>query len=238
MYVNKETTDMAKTTIGFLIFPGLLQLDLTGAYGVLAAGPNTIVHLVWKDLCPVISSDGLIITPTTTLNACPRLDVVCVPGGSGILSVLEDDEALSFLRKHAENAAYVSSVCTGALVLGAAGLLRGYKTTTHWSSTALLEPFGAMYTPGRVVVDGNRISAAGVTSGIDMALSLAMLLWGENTAQTIALNMEYCPEPPVNSGCPATAPAEIVKSLQKKNAQLQHERTLAVNRAACKLSDS
>ena len=226
---------MGKTDIGFLAFPGLLQLDLTGAYGVFAAGPETTMHLIWKDVTPVTSSDGLAIVPTTTMRGCPRLDVLCVPGGSGILPLLEDDETLAFLRKQAENAAYVTSVCTGALVLGAAGLLRGYKATTHWTSVDLLAPFEAAYTPRRVVVDRNRVTAAGVTSGIDMALTLAVELWGENTARAIALNMEYSPEPPFRSGSPETAPAEILQALLQKNAERQEERTKSVTRAAAKL---
>ena len=226
---------MNKTDIGFLAFPGLLQLDLTGAYGVFAAGPETTMHLIWKDVTPVTSSDGLAIVPTITMRDCPRLDVLCVPGGSGILPLLEDDETLAFLRKQAENAAYVTSVCTGALVLGAAGLLRGYKATTHWASVDLLAPFEAAYTPRRVVVDRNRVTAAGVTSGIDMALTLAVELWGENTARAIALNMEYSPEPPFRSGSPETAPAEILQALLQKNAERQEERTKSVTRAAAKL---
>lgn len=226
---------MAEINIGFLVFPDLFQLDLTGAYGVLGAGPNAKMHLLWKDLTPVRSSDGLLLTPTTTMPDCPQLDVICVPGGAGIRPLLEDDEVLAFLCNQAKNAAYVTSVCTGALVLGAAGLLRGYKATTHWSSIGLLEPFGAIHTARRVVTDGNRITAAGVTSGIDMALTLATKLWGENTAQTIALNMEYAPEPPFACGSPQTAPEKILKALTEKNSSLQHERTIAVNRAAQKL---
>ncbi|MDR3358220.1 MAG: DJ-1/PfpI family protein [Desulfovibrio sp.] len=227
---------MDKISIGFLAFPGLLQLDLTAAYGVFSAGPQTTVHLVWKCLEPIVSSDGLVITPTTTLKACPQLDILCVPGGLGILSVLEDLEILNFLRKQAENANYVSSVCTGALILGAAGLLQGYKATTHWSSADLLAPFGAAYTPNRVVVDGNRITAAGVTAGIDMALTLAAQLWGEKIAKTIALNMEYCPEPPFVSGSPKAAPPDVLQAVMEKNAQRQHERAEVVARAAAKLS--
>lgn len=226
---------MSKTVIGFLAFPSLLQLDLTGAYGVFAAGPDTTVHLIWKDVTPVISSDGLVITPTTTMEDCPQLNVLCVPGGSGILPLLEDDETLAFLRKQAENAVYVTSICTGALVLGAAGLLRGHKATTHWASTDLLAPFGATYTPRRVVIDGNLATSAGVTSGIDMALTLAVELWGENTAKTIALNMEYSPEPPFASGRPETAPAEVLRVLLQTNAHRQQERAEAVLRAAAKL---
>lgn len=223
---------MDTTTIGFLAFPEVLQLDLTGAYGIFGAGPNTTIHLVWKDLSPVISSDGLTFSPTITMRDCPQLDVICVPGGSGILPLLEDAETLAFLRKQAENAAYVSSVCTGALVLGAAGLLRGYKATTHWASVDLLPSFGAVYSPHRVVIDGNRATAAGVTSGIDMALTLAVKLWGETAAKTIALTMEYAPEPPFASGSPQTAPPEVLQAVLNKNKQRQQTRTEAVNRAS------
>lgn len=226
---------MSKTVIGFLAFPGLLQLDLTGAFGVFAAGPETTVHLVWKNMTPIISSDGLTISPTTTMGSCPQLNVLCVPGGSGILPLLEDEETLTFLREQAENATYVTSVCTGALVLGAAGLLRGYKATTHWSSTDLLAPFGATYTPCRVVMDGNRVTAAGVTSGIDMALALAVELWGEHAAKAIALNMEYSPEPPFASGSPETAPPEVLRALMQKNVNRQQERVAAVTRAAARM---
>lgn len=226
---------MSETEIGFLVFPGMLQLDFTGAYGVLAAGPETRIHLMWKDKNHVLSSDGLAFAPTITLHDCPQLDVLCVPGGAGILSLLEDGEVLDFLRRQAPGAAYVSSVCTGTLVLGAAGLLRGFKAATHWSSTSLLAPFHASYVPQRVVVDGNRITAAGVTSGIDMALTLASLLWGETMAQTIALNMEYAPEPPFMAGSPHTAPVAVVNALREKNSQRQKAREEAVQRAAARL---
>lgn len=226
---------METTTIGLLAFPGMLQLDLTGPFGVFAAGPGAVLHLVGKNTVPLATSDGLLITPTISMNDCPSLDVICVPGGSGILPLLEDVATLSFLRKQAENARYVTGVCTGTLVLGAAGLLQGYKATTHWSSVDLLAPFGAIYVKKRVVFDRNRVTAAGVTSGIDMALALAVLLWGEKAAQTIALNMEYAPEPPFSSGSPETAPPDVLQALRKKNAPRQKDREEAVTRAAAKL---
>lgn len=221
--------------IGIVVFPGVLQLDLTGPYGVFAAGAGASVDLVWKDTTPLASSDGLILTPTLTMCRCPRLDVLCVPGGGGILPLLEDEETLAFLKARGQDAAYITSVCTGALVLGAAGLLKGYKATTHWSSLDLLPLFGAVPIKRRVVRDGNRMTAAGVTSGIDMALTLAEELWGGDAARTIALNMEYEPEPPFASGSPETAPPNVLQNLSAKNAARQRERAEAASRAAARL---
>lgn len=224
-----------KLHIGILVFPGVLQLDLTGPYGVFAAGAGACVDLVWKDTNPLVSSDGLILTPTLTMCRCPRLDVLCVPGGGGILPLLEDEETLAFLKTQGQNAAHITSVCTGALVLGAAGLLKGYKATTHWSSLDLLPLLGAVPIKRRVVRDGNRMTAAGVTSGIDMALTLAEELWGGDAARTIALNMEYEPEPPFASGSPETAPPNVLQNLRAQNAARQRERAEAVSRAAARL---
>lgn len=221
--------------IGFLVFPDVFQLDFTGPYGVLATGQHATMHLIWKNQTPLRSSDGLTIVPTVTMQDCPQLNVICVPGGLGILPLLEDLEVMRFLQKQAKTADYVTSVCTGALILGAAGLLRGYKATTHWTAVDFLEPFGAVYTSRRVVTDKNRITAAGVTSGIDMALTLAAKLWGDDAAKRIALNMEYAPEPPFDCGSPQTAPMELVQTLLQRSAHNQQERAKAVSRAAQKL---
>lgn len=226
---------MASTHIGFLIFPGMLQLDFTGAYGVLAAGPGAAVHTIWKDAGPVTSSDKLAFTPTATLAECPALDVLVIPGGGGVVPLMGDADILNFLRARAGTARYVCSVCTGALVLGAAGLLAGYAATTHWMSWNFLERFGAVPKRERVVVDRNRVTAAGVTSGIDMALCLAGMLWGDGIAQSIQLNMEYAPEPPYQAGDPETAPPEIVAAMLEKSAARQEERLAAVTRAAALL---
>ncbi len=227
-----------KIRIGFLLFPNLLQMDFTGPYGVLAAAgiqKNVSIDLVWKNALPLLSSDKLVLTPTLAMEDCPPLDVVCVPGGGGILPLLEDEEVLSFLRKQATGARYVTSICTGALVLGAAGLLTGYQATTHWQSMDLLVEFGATPVRQRVVIDGNRITAAGVSAGIDMAIRLSGLLWGENVAQEIQLGMEYAPDPPFASGSPEQAPAHILRVLQEKNAGRQKTRGEAVKKAAAKL---
>lgn len=225
---------MEKTTIGFLIFPGMLQLDFTGPYGVLASGPATI-HTVWKDTAPILSSDRLAFTPSTRMTDCPPLDVIVVPGGGGIISLLHDEAVLAFLRRQAATARYLTSVCTGSLVLGAAGLLKGKHATTHWLSVPFLKEFGAIPTARRVVRDGALFTAAGVTSGIDMALMLAGALWGDATAQAIQLQMEYAPEMPYGAGTPATAPDCIVDAVQGRNAARQAERLAAVRAAAEKL---
>src|SRR5262249_30617346 len=151
--------------IGILVFPGVQQLDLTGPYEVFASLPEAKVHLIWKDRARIISATGLELGPTMTFGECPALDVVCVPGGGGVNALMEDQDVLDFLRRQAEQARYVTSVCTGSLVLGAAGLLKGRRATTHWFSHDLLEQFGAIPARGRVVRDGNLITAGGVTAG-------------------------------------------------------------------------
>lgn len=202
---------------------------------MLAAGPDVAIHTIWKDTRPLLSSDGLLLAPTTSMADCPALDVLCVPGGAGILPLLADAEVHRFLRTRAEGCRYLCSVCTGALVLGAAGLLRGYKATTHWQSLDLLPLFGAEPQSRRVIVDGNRISAAGVSSGMDMALTVAGLLWGDAVAQGIQLGMEYAPEPPYGAGGPDTAPPDVVAAVKARTADRQAARRLAAVEAAKKL---
>lgn len=221
--------------IGILVFPGMLQLDATGPYGVLAAGPGASVRLIWKNNAPVISSDGLAVSPAASYADCGALDVVVVPGGLGVAALLADDATLHFLRGHAKTARYMASVCTGALVLGAAGLLQGRNATTHWQSLDMLRHFGAIPAKQRVVRDGNVLTAAGVTSGVDMALALAGLLWGDKAAQAIQLSMEYTPEPPYTSGTPETAPRDVLEAVTAQSATRQSERLDAVIRAAERL---
>lgn len=202
--------------IGFLLFPGVQQLDLTGPHEVFASLPDTAVHLVWKDLAPLKASSGLTLVPDTTFDNCPALDVICVPGGGGVGDLMEDDETLAFLRYQAEHARFVTSVCTGALVLGAAGLLRGYRATTHWASHHLLEPLGAIAVRERVVHDGNRVTGGGITAGIDFALTLAKELIGEQEAQAVQLLLEYAPAPPFDAGSPERAPQAVVESVRRR----------------------
>jgi len=203
------TTPPAPLSIGMVLFPGLTQLDLTGAYEVLARMPDTRVLLVASTLQPVRSEWGLTILPDTTFADAPPLDMLCVPGGWGVNNHFDDDELLDFLRSRAQHARYITSVCSGALLPGAAGLLRGYRATTHWMSVGFLERFGATHVDERVVIDRNRITGGGVTAGIDLALVIAAELFGDDTSQAIQLAIEYQPAPPFNSGSPHSAPAEI-----------------------------
>ena len=195
--------------IGLLVFPKVTQLDLTGPVQVFSSVPGAKLHLIWKRIEPIQSDSVLVLTPTVTFADCPQLDVICVPGGFGTDDLLDDEEVLAFLRKQAEGAKFVTSVCTGSLVLGAAGLLRGYRAATHWTAMDNLAAFGAIPTEQRVVTDRNRVTGGGVTAGIDFALTLVAKLVDEKTAQAVQLRLEYNPAPPFNAGSPDTAPAEI-----------------------------
>jgi cyclohexyl-isocyanide hydratase len=221
--------------IGLLLFPRLTQLDLTGPFEAFARVPGAKVHLVWKAIEPVKSDTGLEILPTDTLASCPRLDVLCVPGGPGVNAMLEDEEVLAFLRRQGADARYVTSVCSGALVLGAAGLLQGYKAATHWASMDFLKPFGATPVKQRVCVDRNRITGGGVTAGIDFGLYLAAQLADRKTAEKIQLYMEYDPEPPYQAGSPDNVSPEILGEYRAAAEPMLQERGAAVARAAAKL---
>lgn len=221
--------------IGLLLFPDVTQLDLTGPWEVFARTPGVECHLIWKDLQPVRSDRGLSILPTTTFAGCPPLDVICVPGGPGQIALMSDDVTLNFLRQQAEQAKWVTSVCTGSLVLGAAGLLKGYRATSHWSSIDQLALLGAEPVSQRVVRDRNRISGAGVTSGIDFALTLVAEIAGDAVAKSVQLQMEYDPEPPFTSGSPHTASPQEVEQARAKMAEFLATRRAATERAALRL---
>jgi cyclohexyl-isocyanide hydratase len=196
--------------VGFLMFPNLTQLDLTGPAQVLCRMPGVRVHCVGKTLDPLPTDSGFRMAPGLTFADCPQLDVVCVPGGQGVGDALADEETLAFLRRQGSRARYVTSVCTGALLLGAAGLLDGYQATTHWMFRNYLPLFGARPAKGRVVRDRNRITGGGVTAGIDFGLALAAELVGEETARMVQLALEYDPEPPFDCGSPEKAgPARV-----------------------------
>jgi cyclohexyl-isocyanide hydratase len=207
-----------------LLFPRLTQLDLTGPYEVFAQLPDTRVHLIAHSIEPVASVYGMAITPDTRFDDCPPLDVLFVPGGFGISEAIESRPTLDFLRKRAPTAKYVTSVCTGALVLGAAGLLKGYRATTHWLSMDLLPVVGAIPVHERIVVDGNRITGAGVTAGIDFGLAVAAHLSGEDVARSIQLMMEYDPAPPFDSGSPRTASPALVARITERTRKMQEDR--------------
>jgi cyclohexyl-isocyanide hydratase len=225
----------ATRRIGMLLFPRLTQLDLTGPYEVLARLPNTTVDLVSRTLDPVKTDRGMMIVPTVTYATCPPLDVVMVPGGPGQQDLMEDEEALAFLRKQAATAQYVTSVCTGSLVLAAAGLLKGRRATCHWAAIDHLALLGAVPVRERVVVDGNVVTGAGVASGIDFALRLAAILEGEAVAREIQLQIEYDPDPPFDSGSPKTAAPETLAALKSRLAKLNEERRAVATRVGRKL---
>lgn len=218
--------------IGMLIFPDMTQLDFTGPYEVFAQLPGCQVKVIAKSLEPVAAKGGLRFLPDTTLESAPPLDLVFVPGGPGTGALLEDREILEFLRRQSKGARYVTSVCTGALVLGAAGLLKGYRATTHWLSLELLAEFGATPVPERVVTDRDRITGGGVTAGIDFALAVAAQVAGVDKAKSIQLLIEYNPAPPFACGHPDTADAGIVRSVRSAMAPLQEKRLELVRRAA------
>jgi cyclohexyl-isocyanide hydratase len=221
--------------IGLLIFPKVTQLDFTGPLQVFASVPGAKVHLIWKRIEPVASDTVLTIMPTVTFADCPQLDVICVPGGAGTDDMVNDEEVLAFLRKQAAAAKYVTSVCTGSLVLGAAGLLKGYRATTHWTAMDYLAPYGALPAKTRVCVDRNRITGGGVTAGIDFALTLVSHMADRQTAEAIQLRLEYNPAPPFTSGSPDTAPPEVLARMKQRIAEGHARRSEANARAAARL---
>ncbi len=228
-------TTATPLTVGMVLFDGLTQLDLTGPYEVLARMPDTRVHLVAATREPVRSEWGLALLPDATFDDAPPLDVLCVPGGWSVNARLADDALLAFLRDRGARARYVTSVCSGALLLGAAGLLRGYRATTHGLSLALLPLFGAVGVEARVVRDRDRITGAGVTSGIDFGLAVAAELFGVPVAQRIQLALEYAPAPPFDSGSPRAAPAAVRDAVTHASRRMLAERRTLVERAARRL---
>lgn len=218
-----------------LIFPRLTQLDMTGPYEVLARLPGTTVDLVARTMEPVTTDRGMQILPTTTYVDCPPLAVIMVPGGPGQQDLMEDEDTLAFLRKQAAQARFITSVCTGSLLLAAAGLLRGRRATCHWAALEYLALMGAVPVDEKVVIDGNVVTGAGVTSGIDFALQLAAILEGEQTAREIQLQIEYDPQPPFNSGSPRTAAPETVATLMQRMAPLREARREVALRIGRKL---
>jgi cyclohexyl-isocyanide hydratase len=218
--------------IGMLIYPGMDQIDFTGPFEVLSRLPGAKIFVLAKDRSPVRDIQGLVLTPDTLISEATDLDVLQIPGGPGQEALMDDRPVHSLIQRQIAANRYVFSVCTGALVCGAAGILRGRRATTHWTTFDLLKHFGAVPTDSRVVVDGKLLSAAGVTAGLDGALRLAALLCGESVAQQIQLGMEYAPEPPFNSGTPKTAPRPIVDAVLKKTSSLQKARLATAKRFA------
>jgi cyclohexyl-isocyanide hydratase len=225
----------APLQIGLVIFPRVTQLDFTGPLQVFSSVPGAKVHLIWKRIEPVATDSVMMLTPTVSFADCPQLDVICVPGGGGTDDMINDEEMLDFLRRQAKGAKYITSVCTGSLVLGAAGLLQGFRAATHWTAMDFLAPYGATPTKTRVCVDRNRITGGGVTAGIDFALTLVSIMVDRETAEMIQLRLEYNPAPPFNSGSPDTAPPEILARMREKIAPAQLRRGEANHRAAARL---
>jgi len=203
--------------IGFVLFPELTQLDLTGPLQVLARLPQSATYIVAKSEAPIPSDCGLSLLPTHTFANCPPLDLICVPGGvKGVIGAISDWETVEFVRQRAATAKYVTAVCTGAFVLGVAGLLQGRRATTHWAYTQLLPLVGATHQKARIVKDGNLTTAGGVTAGVDFALSIVAEIAGEATARAIQLGIEYDPAPPFDCGHPDRAPESIKAAVSER----------------------
>ena len=222
--------------IGMILFDGMTQLDLTGPLEVFTRFPDTTVYLVSKTSEPVRCDRGLRILPDTTFADCPaNLTVLFVPGGPGVSGVLADEAYLTFIRSNGE-ANYITSVCTGSLILAACGLLTGFRATTHWLSLNFLERFNVVPENARVVIDRNRITGAGVTSGIDFALTLGSELFDESVAKEIQLMIEYNPKPPFTCGHPDLAPPSLVKKVVEQRATAQQKRLEQIDKFVSSLS--
>jgi len=211
-------------TIGFLVFPGIQLLDLAGPYEIFSALPDCNVHLCWKNRNSLASSAGMQIVPTATLGDDLSFDVLCIPGGIGINPLIGDEAVIAWIRKHALTAKFTTSVCTGAFLLGAAGLLRGKRATTHWRYHDLLAEFGAIPVQERIVRDDNIITGGGVTAGIDFGLTLVTLLYGQTTSDEIQLALEYAPDPSFQSGTPTTASETVLQAVTSRTEALHAQR--------------
>lgn len=225
-------------SVAFLLFPNLTQLDLTGPAQVLSRLGNVQLDLVWKDRAPVPTDAGFAIQPTATFAEIVRPDILCVPGGMGVTQVIEDDAVMAWVRAAGAETQWVTSVCTGSLILGAAGLLRGYRAATHWAWRDYLAMFGAEMVPDRVVVDRNRVTGGGVTAGIDFALTLMAEVRGDQFAKAVQLSLEYDPAPPFDAGSPEKAGPDLVATYQRRMAQFAPDREAKFRAAAARLGFS
>ena len=217
--------------IGFILFNNLTQLDFTGPYEVFARMPDAEVFLISKNLTNIRADKGLMFVPTHNFDDCPVLDILCVPGGVGVSEVIEDAEFIGFLNDKAKTAQYITSVCTGALILAVAGLLDGYKATTHWMSRDLLRKFSKIIVVDeRVVKDRNRFTGSGVTAGIDFALTIAAEIYGEKIAKEIQLMIEYNPNPPFLAGSPKLIEADILEQILTSRKEIQNHRNAQIER--------
>jgi cyclohexyl-isocyanide hydratase len=223
------------TRIGMLVFPMMTALDILGPFEIFARAPNCKAELVWKTRDPIQSDTGLTVVADRSFDEAPQYDVLVVAGGPGQTALMEDVATLDFLRRQAEGASMVTSICTGSLLLAAAGLLQGHKATCHWLSMDMLAIFGIEAVPDRVVVDGSRITGGGVTSGLDFAFTVLAELRGAEVAKSLQLLLEYDPAPPFNSGHPRVAAPELVNKVRLQAADMLAKRREASVRAARKL---
>lgn len=221
--------------IAFMPFPGFTQLDMTGPAQFLSRMPGAEALYVWKTREPVMSDAGFAIVPTATFDEVGEAEMICIPGGIGVADVMTDDAAMAWIRRVGGSAQWVTSVCTGSLILGAAGLLEGYKATTHWAWHHHLARFGAEPVEARTVIDRNRITGGGVTAGIDFALTLILHLHGEAVAKAMQLGLEYDPAPPVDAGTPAKAGEAAVAAYRARVAKLAPHREAELIEAAARL---
>ncbi len=211
-------------SIAFLLYPNVTQLDLTGPAQVLSRLGGQSIELVWKSRDPVATDSGFSILPTATFEEVRRADIICVPGGFGCVDMMEDEEVLAWLRSAAEDALWVTSVCTGSLILAAAGLLTGYRAASHWNWREHLASFGAEPVAERIVFDRNRVTGGGVTAGIDFALALTAAIRGEAHAKAVQLSLEYDPAPPFDAGSPEKAGEELTAFVRERTRRLAPDR--------------
>ncbi len=234
MTANADSS-AAPFRIAMLVFPDVTQLDLTGPQEVFKRVRGVEVELVARSREPLRSASGLWLLPDRVFDEVPRCDLLCVPGGPGHLALMNDAVTLDWIRQVAASASWITAVCTGSLVLGAAGLLRGYRATTHWGSRAALPILGAEAVDARVVFDRNRITGGGVTSGIDFALAVIARLWGDDQARLAQLTLEYDPQPPFDCGSPRSAPPPLVARVEAAMAGYRERVIAAATLAAAKL---
>ncbi|CAN5501345.1 DJ-1/PfpI family protein [soil metagenome] len=227
--------DPSPIRIVFLLFPNVTQLDLTGPAQVLSRLGNATIDLVAGSMAPVKTDAGFCLTPTTTFGTTPAADILCIPGGFGIQDAMEDDGAIAWVREAAAGATWVTSVCTGALFLGAAGLLKGYRATTHWASHHHLASFGAIPVKERVVFDRNRVTGGGVTAGIDFGIALTAAIRGEEHARLVQLSLEYDPKPPYACGSPDCASEATLEKYRELAAKAAPNRDARTEKAAAKM---
>ena len=222
--------------IVFVLFPNLTQLDFTGPLQVLSRLPDASVHLAARDMAAIETDAVLTLNPTCVFGDCPQADVLCIPGGFGVDNAINDPALLAFVAGQAESARFVTSVCTGAFVLGAAGLLEGKRATTHWAYHDDLERVGAIPVKQRVVRDGNLFTGGGVTAGVDFAFTLMAEIAGEAHARSVQLGLEYDPQPPFDAGAPQKASAEVLSVMTDRYARRLKTFRAALNKALTKRS--